>query len=197
MNSVWWPVREDVAQRRERASSRLIAKPRIINQATCAPNWFCAMPTMASLVGTTPLVPAAPLDHHAQRPQRATTSPAPAPMSRKPSVAFNAPPITLTDALAQRDQADGGDDADEIGRDGRISLTTNSAMATNQFIAALLLRRRRITQSGVDLPGGGEVVDDPNRNADVAEGLAISPEVMIRSASLARPWPRWCRWPRR
>ena len=50
------------------------------------------MPTMASLVGTTPLVPAA-LDHHAGGLSDATTSPAPAPMSRKPRVAF-APPIT-------------------------------------------------------------------------------------------------------
>ena len=71
-----------------------MAKPRIINQATWPPNWSWAIPTMASLVGTTPWVPAAPWIITPRGCSDDTTKVAPALMSRKPNVAFSAPPIT-------------------------------------------------------------------------------------------------------
>jgi hypothetical protein len=52
------------------------------------------MPTMASLVGMTPCAPVEPWIISPSGARELTTSPAPAPMRRKPSVALMAPPTT-------------------------------------------------------------------------------------------------------
>ena len=78
----------------KRASRIATTKPRIISHATWAPNSSCAMPAIASLVGTTPWAPSAPWIITPSGVREAVTSVAPAPMSRKPSTAFSAPPAT-------------------------------------------------------------------------------------------------------
>ena len=69
-------------------------KPMIISHDTCAPYSCCAMPTIASFVGTTPCAPSAPWSITPSGSKDAVTSVAPALTRRNPSVAFRAPPIT-------------------------------------------------------------------------------------------------------
>lgn len=61
------------------------------------------MPTIASLVGTTPCAPVAPVIMVPSGSREAVTRPAPAPMSRKPSVALMAPPMTCPAPLFMAD----------------------------------------------------------------------------------------------
>ena len=117
MKNMWWPVRKTYFRGVMRAMSRLTAKPPIITQATWAPNSAAAMETMASFVGTTPWAPVACRISSPNGVREAMTTFAPAPRIRKPEDGLQCAADDLAGALAQRDQADRGDDANQVGRD--------------------------------------------------------------------------------
>ena len=119
MNSTWCQVRNTyfIGVTRSRASDT--ANPRIMIQATLPPNCSWAMPMIASLVGTTPCAPVAPVIMAPSGSRKAVTSPAPTLMNRKSSVALMAPPHDLPGTLVHGGQAHGGDDADEERGDGQ------------------------------------------------------------------------------
>ena len=71
-----------------RASNSEMRNPASMIHATWDPYCCWAMPAIASLVGTTPCAPSAPSIIFPNGPRELTTSPAPAPIKRKPRVAL-------------------------------------------------------------------------------------------------------------
>ena len=120
-----------------RASTRLIAKPRIISHDTWAPYSAWATATIASLVGTTPWAPVAPRIMAPSGSSEAMTSVAPAPISRNPRVAFSAEPMTCPALLRSATMPTAVMMPMRKAGTLRISLTRNCAMVTNQSMTLL------------------------------------------------------------
>jgi hypothetical protein len=90
------------------------------------------MPAIASLVGITPCAPVAPWIMVPSGASEATTSVAPAPISRNPRVAFNAPPITWPVDLRSATRPTAVMMPIRNAGTLRTSLTMNWAKATSQ-----------------------------------------------------------------
>ena len=95
MNSMWWPVRNTYRSGVKRAMISEPMTPMNIANATfwATSGMSLAIAVIASLVGTTPSTPKAPVISAPSGFSAPMTAPAPMPRMMKPSVAFSDPPM--------------------------------------------------------------------------------------------------------
>src|SRR3954463_9008828 len=133
------------------------------------------MPTMASFVGMTPCAPVTPWIIVPSGARELVTSPAPAPMSRKPRVALMAPPMICPAVFFIARSPMAVMMPIRYAGSLRISFTRNFAGVTSQPMIVLLFPSARsdvvrVPEHRVDLRGAREVLNHLHRPSHLAQG---------------------------